>query len=158
MLEQRERLMIDSDAALATTPLPAKKAAISWLRNDIGALLDAVEFERALPKKAFHDEACSDARFKSAPYPMKTADSLPPDRARRGNHAGAPALPPGVETGDVSKAPVSKAPVSKADAYLQKILTRKCLNRLVDVRSSLVRQNRLLELLLNECSQVKPGA
>ncbi len=44
----------------------------------------------------------------------------------------------------------SEEPTAFETAYRQKILARKCLNMLVDIRSGLIRQNRFLELLISE--------
>ena len=41
-------------------------------------------------------------------------------------------------------------PKTSIDAYREKIVARKCLNSLVDIRLGLLRQNKLLEILIHE--------
>ena len=39
---------------------------------------------------------------------------------------------------------------STSDIYREKIIARKCLNSLIDIRLGLIRQNKLLEILIDE--------
>ena len=39
---------------------------------------------------------------------------------------------------------------STGDIYREKIIARKCLNSLIDIRLGLLRQNKLLEILIDE--------
>ena len=48
-------------------------------------------------------------------------------------------------------------PKTSFDVYREKIIARKCLNSLIDIRLGLVRQNKLLEILITEAqNSIKP--
>lgn len=58
-----------------------------------------------------------------------------------------------IDEGDLPERSTSSDTEAKrlaAQSYRQKIVARQCLNKLVDIKTAIARQNKLLEILIGE--------
>lgn len=122
--------MSELDTAVVETPPPARdKPKRAWVRNEIVSLY-------------------------GTGYQPTLQDMIPDDanawRSRDDVHEDDEITGAGRPGPDSNPDKPSETSATFESTYRQKILARKCLNMLVDIRSGLVRQNRFLEILIEE--------
>ena len=59
------------------------------------------------------------------------------------------------DTPEWSTSPDTEAKRLAAQSYRQKIVARQCLNKLVDIKTALSRQNKLLEVLIDQMNAAR---